>query len=218
MPVSVKSALSSLMAQLSALIHDDRPSLTSISSEASEVDLGPDNSRFYIPAITATGVGAAPIPDWNEAPSRTTSTLPRQPLDWTTIYATDQLCDHRIPLSIAKTHQIVLVKRGNCAFSTKLANIPAFAPRPTALQLVIIVSYEPTPQENMPEEEWLIRPLLHEQQMTGAGLVRRNPLPMVMVGGGERTYEALRSAVGVGVKRRYTMEAQGIRIANLIIV
>ena len=215
MPVSVKSALSSLMAQLSALIHDDRPSLFSHSPQA---ELGPDNSRFYIPAITATGLGAAPIPDWNEAPSPTTSNLPRRPLDWTTIYATDQLCDHRIPLSILKTHQILLVKRGNCAFSTKLANVPAFAPSPTSLQLVVVVSYEPPPQENMPEEEWLIRPLLEEQQMTSGGLVRRNPLPMVMVGGGERTYEALRRAVGIGVKRRYTMEAQGIRIANLIIV
>lgn len=215
-PVSVKSALATLIDQLTALLHDQPPNPFSL---ASEDDQDSPSSRFYIPAITATGLGAAPIPDWNEGPSPTLSPKqPRQPLDWTTIYATDQLCDHKIPLSIAKTHQILLIKRGGCAFSTKLANVPAFAPSPTAIQLVVIVSYEPPPYEGMSEEEWLIRPLLEEQQKTGAGLVRRNPLPMVMVGGGERTYEALRRAGGVGVKRRYTMEAQGVRITNLIII
>lgn len=215
MPVSVKSALSSFIAQLTALIHDDKPNPFSFFSQAGP---GLNNSRFYIPAITATGLGAAPIPDWNEAPSPTTSGDPKRALDWSTVYATDELCDHKLPLSVVKTHQILLVKRGSCAFGRKLANIPAFAPGPGALQLVVVVSYEPPPHEGISEEEWLIRPLLDEQQRTSAGLVRRNPLPMVMVGGGDRTYEALRRAVGVGVKRRYTMEAQGIRITNLIII
>ncbi len=215
MPVSVKSALSSFMAQLTALLHDDKPNPFSFASQAG---LTPHNSRFYIPAITATGVGAAPIPDWNEAPSPTTSGDPKRALDWSTVYSTDELCDHKIPLSVAKTHHILLIKRGGCAFGAKLANIPAFAPSSGALQLVVVVSYEVPPYEGMSVEEWLIRPLLDEEQRTSAGLVRRNPLPMVMVGGGDRTYEALRRAVGVGVKRRYTMEAQGIRITNLIII
>ena len=214
-PVSVKSALSSFMAQLSALIRDDRPNPFSFASQAGP---GLENYRFYIPAITATGVGAAPIPDWNEAPSPTTSGLPKQALEWTAVYATDELCDHRLPLSVAKTHHILLVKRGGCAFGSKLANIPAFAPGPASLKLVVVVSYETPPYEGTSEEEWLIRPLLDEQQRTSAGLVRRNPLPMIMVGGGDRTYEALLRAVGVGVKRRYTMEAQGVRITNLIII
>jgi len=68
------------------------------------------------------------------------------------------------------------------------------------------------------EEHELVRPLLDEPQRTSKGLLRRNPLPLVMVGGGERTYEALRRAKGLGVKRRYVMEAQGVRIINLIVV
>jgi Glycosyl hydrolase family 47 len=213
--VTVKSALSSFMAQLSALLNDKHPNPLSLAAEA---DLGLENSRFYIPAITATGIGAAPIPDWKEAPSPTVLDNPKRALEWTSVYASGELCDHKVPLSIAKTHQVLLIKRGGCAFGTKLANIPAFAPAPGALQLVVVVSYEPPPYEGISEEEWLIRPLLDEQQKTSAGLVRRNPLPMVMVGGGERTYEALRRAAGVGVKRRYTMEAQGVSIANLIII
>lgn len=215
MPVSVKSALSSFMAQLGALLRDDQPNPFSLASDAG---LGRENSRFYIPAITATGVGAAPIPDWNEAPSPTLTNHPQRALDWTTVYAADDLCTHKIPLSVAKTHQILLIKRGGCAFSTKLANVPAIAPGTAALQLVVVVSYEPPPREGMAEEEWLVRPLLDQEQRTSGGLVRRNPLPMVMVGGGERTYEAMRRATAVGVKRRYTMEAQGIRITNLIII
>jgi hypothetical protein len=41
---------------------------------------------------------------------------------------------------------------------------------------------------------------------------------MVMVGGGERSYEGLRRALGVGIKRRYTVLAQGVPISNLIII
>lgn len=215
MTVSVKSALSSFMAQLTALLHDGEPNSFSVASPAGHV---PEHSRFYIPAITATGLGAAPIPDWSEAPSPTVSGHRKQALEWKSVYATDELCDHKIPLSVVKSHHVLLIKRGGCAFSAKLANVPAFAPGPGALQLVVIVSYEPPPYEGMSEEEWLIRPLLDEQQRTSAGLVRRNPLPMIMVGGGDRTYEALRRAVGVGVKRRYTMEAQGVRITNLVII
>jgi hypothetical protein len=209
--VSVKSVVGSLMAQLSALLQDDQTTLFGAGSDWKY-------SRFYIPAITATGIGAAPIPDWDEAPSPTLSGTARRGLGWTTVYASGELCDRKIPLSIVKTHQILLVKRGRCSFGAKLANIPPFAPSPGALQLVVVVSYEPPPFEGMPEEDWLIRPLLDEQQSTSAGLVRRNPIPMVMVGGGERTYQAIRKAAGVGVKRRYTVEARGVRITNLIII
>lgn len=237
MPTSVKSAFSSFMAQLTALLQDNNdpnnaPNPFSFTSQPSD-PLNPSPpqgpTRFYIPAITATGAGAAPIPDWPEPPSPITSSSPHQqppplgPLEWTTIHPTTDLCTSPLPLAIAKSHQILLVKRGNCAFSTKLRNIPSFPPSPQAIQLVVVVSYDPPPFEAMTEEDWLIRPLLEEEQRTGRvgqgeGLVRRNPLPLVMVGGGERTYEALRRAGGVGVRRRYTMEAQGVRIVNLIII
>ena len=41
---------------------------------------------------------------------------------------------------------------------------------------------------------------------------------MVMVGGGEVVYDVFRRAVRVGVKRRYSVQAQGVPISNLIII
>ena len=212
MPPSVKSALGSLIAHVSSLIRNSAhnpfslPPILEAQSSA---------SRFYIPAITPTGIGAAAIPDWIEAPSPSVSGFPSSPLHWNRVYASDELCTHKLPLSVPRTHQILLVKRGTCSFSEKLANIPAFAPSISSLQLVVVVSYQ---QEDGMPRDWLIRPYLDQQQFTSGGLLRHNPVPMVMVGGGEKSYEALRKAAGVGVKRRYTMHAQGVPISNLIII
>jgi hypothetical protein len=218
MSASIKSALSSLLASMSALIRQSPKKQFSLTPA---LDAGAaSGSRFYIPAITPTGIGAAAIPDWIEAPSPSASGFPNVPLQWRNIYATDQLCSRKLPLSVPRNHQIILIKRRGCSFSEKLANIPAFAPSPTALQLVVVVSYgdEQGDGEGTTADDLLVRPYLDEQQFTSGGLPRHNPVPMVMVGGGERSYEALRRAVGVGIKRRYTMHAQGVPISNLIII
>jgi hypothetical protein len=212
---SLRIVLGSVLNQVNALLHGEQASNPRDHPTAGP---GPTKSRFYIPAIIPTGLGAAPIPDWEEAPSPTISGSPNRQLRWTTVYATGELCHRRIPLSVVKTHQILLVKRGGCAFGAKLANIPPFSPSAGALQLVVIVSYDTPPSTDIAEEDWLIRPLLDEQQTTRSGLVRRDPVPMVMVGGGDRTYQAIRRSVGAGMKRRYSVEAQGIQITNLIIV
>ena len=218
MSPTIKSALSSLLASMSALIRQSskKPLTLTPTLDTGRVS----SSRFYIPAITPTGIGAAAIPDWIEAPSPSASGFPNAPLPWKNIFATDQLCSRRLPASVPRNHQIILIKRGGCSFSQKLANIPAFAPSPTALQLVVVVSYadEKGDGEGMTTDDLLVRPYLDEQQLTSSGLLRHNPVPMVMVGGGERSYEALRRATGVGVKRRYTMHAQGVPISNLIII
>lgn len=107
------------------------------------------------------------------------------------------------------------MKRGGCSFDEKLRNIPTFAPSEKSLKLVVVVSYEDEP--GLPPG-FLIRPLLETSQLMASGLPRRNPVPMVMVGGGEGTYGVLRRAVGVGVKRRYSVQAQGIPISNLVIL
>lgn len=218
LPPSVKSALAHLLERMSSLIrnHPHNPfSFTPI------LDAGTNSgTRFYISAVTPTGIGAAAIPDWAEAPSPSASGFPNTPLQWKKIYSTDQLCSHKISLSVARSHQVILVKRGGCSFSQKLANIPAFAPSASAIHLVVVVSYgnEEGNADELAADELLVRPYLEEQQLTSGGLLRHNPLPMVMVGGGDRSYEALRRAVGVGVKRRYTMQAQGVPISNLIII
>ena len=144
---------------------------------------------------------------------------------------TDELCDHKLPLSVVKSHQVLVVKRGGCDFSDKLQNIPTFMPSSGALQVVIVVSYGQQRDaaengESGSEDETtdqddanLVRPYLERQQITPAGLPRRNPLPMLLVGGGQNVYDAFKErAVGVGVKRRYHVESGGVRIANLVIV
>lgn len=210
----MKIAFGQLLQQVSSMLQDPAPAPSPSPFPAKQI------SRHYIPAITPSGLGAAPLPDWPEAPSvdATGSSSPSStstPLFWTSIYITDTACDRPLPSSVPKNHQIIVLKRGGCSFGQKIANIPSFAPSRTSLQLVIIVSFN---DEDGEGEGWLTRPLLDNVQVTSGGLPRRNPIPMVMVGGGEDVYEALGKAVGVGVKRRYTVQAQGVLISNLIIL
>jgi len=172
--------------------------------------------RQYLPAITPTGVGAAPIPDVEETFGPSMDGSPVGTLLWHTIYMTDEACSGRLPSSSAESHQIIVMKRGGCNFDDKLANIPYFAPRSESLQLVVVVSFEED-EDDLPAW-WLVRPLLERRQETGSGLARQNPVPMVMVGGGERVYEMFRGARGVGIKRRYSVQTRGVPISNVIII
>ena len=63
----------------------------------------------------------------------------------------------------------------------------------------------------------LTRPALDEQ-VTSTGMRRRHPISMLMVGGGQETWEKLARAAGIGVKRRYWIGAQGVRVANLVVL
>ena len=207
----VKATLTSMLSQMSALIREQsRPFSFAPAAE----DTG-RTSRFYVPAVTPTGQGAVMVPDWAEAQSPTIHGFPNHPLQFSRIYSTDELCNGRLPLKVPRTHQVIVIKRGGCSFSQKLRNIPAFAPAASSLHLVIIVSYS---DEAGAQEQHLIRPLMDEQQFTTSGLLRHNPIPMVLVAGGERTYQALQYAKGIGIKRRYKFHAQGVPISNLIII
>ncbi|KAF2711885.1 glycoside hydrolase family 47 protein [Pleomassaria siparia CBS 279.74] len=64
----------------------------------------------------------------------------------------------------------------------------------------------------------LVQPLLDESQFTPSGLLRPNPIPLIMVRGGDETLELLKRAQGVGVRRRYYFRSQGVRIDNLIVL
>ena len=261
---AMRAAWNALVSQISGLIKDSRPhgawpfstplSLTAptkrastssgiTASSASANQGSKPLPRYHLSAVTPTGPGAAPFPDWPEVPSTgllTTplATLPTLP--WTKIYVTDTLCDHKLPLSIARTHQVLVVQRGGCDFADKLENIPAYTPGTSALQIVVIVSYgqgkdgvrdrrnesdedqqagNEDESEDDTDPETLIRPYLERQQTTPSGLHRRNPIPMLLVGGGEKVYDAFKErAVGIGVKRRYHIETQGVRISNLVVV
>ncbi|RMZ75415.1 hypothetical protein DV738_g5505, partial [Chaetothyriales sp. CBS 135597] len=217
---TMRATWNAIMAQLSSIINDNTFALPInapmwLSGEAPE----PHATRLSVPAVSSTGLGAAPIPDWPEATVAQIGGSPtllqqNSPLAWTGIYATDELCDHKLPLSIARTHQILVVKRGGCSFSRKLSNIPAYPPTSKSLQLVVVVSYA---DEDLPEDA-LIRPFLDEQQSSSGGIARHNPIPLVMVAGGEGVYRVLSSAKAIGIKRRYEVRTQGIPITNLYIV
>ena len=173
--------------------------------------------REYIPAITPTGIGAAPIPDVQEASGPNVAGAPQGSLLWHSIYVTGENCDGKLPASIPREYHVIVVKRGGCSFVQKLENIPSFAPSRTSLQLVVMVSFE-EPEDDSYSEGWLVRPLLDLVQVTSSGLPRHNPIPLVMVGGGEKVYGIFRRAVGLGIKRRYSVQAQGVPISNLIII
>ncbi|KAI4163021.1 MAG: hypothetical protein LQ342_003339 [Letrouitia transgressa] len=169
--------------------------------------------REYLPAIMPTGPGAAPLPDVEEALGPDISGQPQGSLLWQSIYVADNNCHNRLPRDVVRKHQILVVKRGGCSFSQKLQNIPTVAPSKTSLRLVIVVSYDDA-EAGLPSG-WLVRPLLESKQVTPRGLSRHRPIPMVMVGGGDKSYDIFKRARGLGIKRRYSIQAQGIPISNL---
>jgi hypothetical protein len=206
----------------------------------------PSISRTIISAILPTGAGAATLP--SQLDTLDPTTLPTGALPNTKIYFLDStLCAHRLPASIVKNFQMLVLRRGECSFNDKLANIPAFTPTKEGLQVVVVLS----PPEAQAHGEQLIRPLLDERQRTPAGVERRHAIAMMMVEGTPETVATLRGASGVharvdeagqivediarpgvgeigkegkammpgvGVKRRYWFESMGVPIGNLIVL
>ncbi|KAI5864749.1 glycoside hydrolase family 47 protein [Durotheca rogersii] len=202
--------------------------ITSVLREPTKTTLGPEpmpkpEYRYIeLPAITPVGVGAAPLPDIREAPNPHTAGY-IESLSWQRIFFADQACEGKLPDTAPRGHQVIVMRRGGCSFSEKLANIPSFAPNRNALQLVVIVSDEKDEEEE-PEDEsgaWsfnFIRPLLHEPQRTPAGIPRHHPIAMLMTAGGQEAYEALRTTRSLGIRRRYHVESQGLKINNLVVL
>ncbi|KAL4897420.1 glycoside hydrolase family 47 protein [Aspergillus ambiguus] len=222
---SMRTVLSSMMQTLSALLRD-------------EAQDQPDQERplrIALPASTASGLGSGPMPDVEDATTFSlTGDASKHRLSWSTIFFADDLCDERIPREIVHSHQVLVIKRGGCSFSQKLRNIAAYPPSRHALKLVVVVSDEEPTDEQVSAFEapspappglaalraapYLARPHLDETQLTAGGIPRRHLIPMVMVGGGEETYALLQRAVGVGMKRRYTVRSQGVPINNLYVL
>ncbi|KAH8195162.1 hypothetical protein TruAng_010668 [Truncatella angustata] len=173
-----------------------------------------------VPAITPVGLGAAPVPDVLEAPNPISGTH-IDSLSWKRIYFADQACHGKLPDTAAKNHQVIIMRRGGCSFSEKLANVPAYAPHRNALQLVIVVSEDDEESNEGDSDIWgfnFVRPLLDETQRTPSGIVRHHPIAMLMVGGGGETYEALEKARSLGLRRRYHVESQGLTVSNLVVL
>ncbi|KFY15628.1 hypothetical protein V491_05613, partial [Pseudogymnoascus sp. VKM F-3775] len=170
---------------------------------------GPKYQLLTLRAHCAVGTGAAPLPAAPEAPD--SSTVTNDPLSWRSIYFASHNCDGKLPDRVVREYNVIVMRRGGCSFSEKLENIPAFHPTVRGLQMVVMVSDE--------EDYELTRPLLEVAQKTPAGMRRAHEVPMVMVGGGEAAWRALRKAKSLGIRRRYWVEsAKGLRVRNLIVV
>lgn len=169
-----------------------------------------------LPAIIPSGPGAELLPDFREAPNPNIEAI--ESLAWRRIYFAEQACHKKLPDLAPKAHQVIVMRRGGCTFSEKLANIPSFAPHRNSLQLVIMVSDEDDAGRDL--NFWAYntpRPSL-EVQRTPAGILRHHPLVMVMVGGGDNTYESLKRAKSLGVRRRYHIESAGLPVGNLVVL
>lgn len=238
------SFFSSLLQNLQKMLADHAVEADTAASTAS---LRPSLHRIEFAATLPTGPGAAPIPDLGDpAPLEDPSGVaysdepPESPLIWDRIYVGDtELCNEKLSAEIVKTHQVLVLKRGGCSFSTKLQNIPATPPSSRSVKLIVIVSfpehevedYYIAEQKRQQEEQRkrvqdvrqddatpLIQPLLDMPQLTPAGLPRPYPLPTVMVSGGQETMEVLRRARGVAIRRRLWFLTQGVKIENLIVL
>ena len=205
---SMQHVFSALIRQVASLMGSDAPAPPPPSTT--------NYPREYIPAIMPMGPGAGPLPDFDEALGPDIRGAPQGKLLWNSIFVANGNCNGPLPASVPKEAQVIVIKRGECSFSEKLQNIPTFVPSATSLQLVIVVSYH-TEEDRVPEG-WLIRPYLEATQTTSSGLPRHNPIPMVMVGGGDDTYAIFQKAKGLGIKRRYSVQAQGVPISNLVIL
>ena len=202
----------------------------------------PSLTRTFIPAILPTGAGAAPLPTNLEstyAISLAPGSLPLHNI----FFLDSTLCTHTLPLPIAKSYNILVLRRGDCSFNEKLANIPVIPPStsstPSGLQLVIVLDDHVSSDATQSQ---LVRPLLDTVQTTPSGLERRHPIAMCMVDGRGETEEAFRRLAsdvgafdakgkvvsrrneqvveggGVGVKRRFWFESMGVPIGNLIML
>jgi len=203
---------SSLQALLSAPVPTSTPAVSQTGSRKEQTP-----KRHSLPATLPTGPGAAPMPDSKDAEAAYNVD---NPLTWSTIYVhPTTLCSERLPVEIAKQYQVIAIPRGDCSFSAKLHNIPAYPPATASLQLVIIISFpEQEDDSHTDASQALVQPLLDEIQYTPSGILRPNPIPLVMVGGGQETMEKLKRASGLGLSRRYYFRSQGVRIGNLIVL
>jgi hypothetical protein len=202
-PTIVQEVFRFIAEQASSMINSQAPDLDSFIE------------RKYFSAITPTGPGFAPLPEVPEFIGPDMQGNAQGKLLWTKIFVAGENCNNILPANVPREHEVLVLKRGGCSFSKKLEHIPSFAPSKDSLQLVVVVSYD---DDDDGDEDLLIRPHLESTQFTSTGIPRRNPIPMVLVGGGQHTYEVLKHAVSLGIKRRYTMRAQGVPIDNLVVI
>ncbi|KAI0473686.1 glycoside hydrolase family 47 protein [Xylariaceae sp. FL0804] len=139
--------LNSLLHQLTSALREP------VSTFKPEPSPKPVYEYIEMPAITPVGTGVGPLPDVREAPNPHMGPA-IETLSWRQIYFAGQACHGKLPDAAPKMHHVIVMRRGGCSFSEKLANIPSFAPHRNSLQLVIVVSDDDVPDPDPdPEPE-----------------------------------------------------------------
>jgi hypothetical protein len=214
-----RTMLSSLLHHVTSALRD--PAATLLPGDTEPEEIPQAYSFATLPAIAPIGLGAAPIIDGPEAadPKAGPKT---EPLLWSKLFFAGNACEGKLPDEAAHKHDIIIIRRGGCTFSKKLANIPSFTPSSRSLKLVIIVSdtEDDDGDEGLPKGVGynLIRPLLDKAQVTPSGLLRHHQISMVMVGGGDEAMELFKRSRSVGIRRRYHVESQGLVVGNIVVV
>jgi hypothetical protein len=195
-----------------------------------ESDASKSSARIYSwDAYTSTGPGAYPVPSILDTPITGNPFYnyknPAANFPWSTVFLAGQACDGPLPISSAREHQVIVMLRGGCSFSQKLDNIPSFSPNDKSLQLVIILDEPPTSQngdddddDDIDDRGDLPRPLLDTEQTTPKGMKRVHGIPMVLVRAARGDYELFGSATGVGMRRKYRVESQGLTVENAAVL
>ncbi|KAM5355368.1 hypothetical protein ACJ41O_002014 [Fusarium nematophilum] len=216
-PFASESLLKSLLKAVSSVFE---PTYTDL-PESEPDESGPTILRWS--AYTATGPGAFPMPAIVDTPTVGSPNYnARDPLanfPWTRVFLAGQACDAPLPESAPRHHQVIVMRRGGCSFSEKLARIPSFSMGPDSLQLAIVVDEGPTGGEDPqgPQED-VVRPLLTVGQLTPKGMERLNGVPLVLMRGAKGDYARFGEAKALGMRRKYIVESQGMLIENAIVL
>lgn len=182
---------------------------------------------FY--AHAPVGPGAAPLPSPGDTPVDGSPSFdarrPAAPFPWSTVFLGGRACAAALADAAPRDHQLLVLRRGGCSFAQKLANIPAFAPGPDALQLVVVVDDEAAPGDDEQDTvasrldpTTLDRPLLAAEQLTPEGTKRLHGVPLVLVRGREGDYERFGRALAAGMRNKYRLESQGLSIVNAVVM
>ena len=178
---------------------------------------GPKYKSIILPALAPSGPGAAALPSVPDAPLPLDELKPGggdEKLSWSLMYFADpaEACDAKLSSDVVRQYNVIVIRRGGCTFSEKLQRIPSFSPSRRGLKLVVVVDFSESAESS------LVRPQLDVKQLTPSGIRRVHEVPMLIVGGGQETWDALKKARGIGLRRRYWVESGGLRINNLIVV
>ncbi|KAK7223619.1 hypothetical protein V2G26_011622 [Clonostachys chloroleuca] len=204
------SLIKSLFRSLSSVFepaHTGTPKLPNLGAAG-------DSLVYTFSAYTPVGRGAFPVPSVVDTPVVNGPNFnahdPLANFPWRTVFLAGHACDGPLPDHVARQHTVIVMRRGRCTFSTKVDNIPSYTPTSTSLQLLIVVDEDEYAEPS--------RPSLETEQLTPKGIKRLHGVPMVLLSGAPGDYNLFSKAKGVGMRRKYVVQSQGLPVENAVIL